>query len=96
MKGIPPKIVQHKIKLDTIVPHAHEARYKLNLNCVVIVKQNINKLLAIGFIQPIEEVSWLFPIMVIPKKKWEVMNLCGFKEVQCDNKKKFLHIAFYQ
>jgi len=87
LKGIPPKIVQHRIELDTTIPHAHQARYKLNLNYVSIVKQNINKLLTIGFIKPIEEAIWLSPIMVVPKKKkWEVKNLCGFKEVQRGNK----------
>jgi hypothetical protein len=96
LKGIPPKIVQHKIKLNTTVPHVHEARYKLNLNYVVIVKQDINKLLTVGFIKRVEEVSWLFPIMVIPKKKWEVMNLCGFKEAQCDNKEKSYMLPFYR
>jgi hypothetical protein len=68
----------------------------LNLNYVVIVKQDINKLLDVGFIKLIEEVIWLSPIMVLPKKKWEVMNLCGFKEAKCDNKEKTLHVAFYR
>jgi hypothetical protein len=32
LKGIPPKLTQHKIELDTIIPLAHHARYKLNPN----------------------------------------------------------------
>jgi hypothetical protein len=40
----------------------------LNLNYAAIVKQNIDKLHAIGFIKPVEEVIWLSPIMVIPQK----------------------------
>jgi len=39
----------------------------LNSNYVVFVKQNIDKLLAIGFIQPMEEVSWLSPIVIVPR-----------------------------
>jgi hypothetical protein len=27
LKGIPLKIVQHRIELDTIVPHVHQTRY---------------------------------------------------------------------
>jgi hypothetical protein len=68
----------------------------LNLNYVVIVKQDINKLLAVGFIKPVEEVIWLSPIMVVPKKNCEVMNLCGLKKAQCDNKEKTLHVVFYR
>ncbi len=86
LKGIPPKIVQHRIELNTIVPHVHQARYKLNINYVSIIKQNIDKLLATSFIKPIEEAIWLSPIMVVPPKKWEIKNLCGFKEVQHGNK----------
>jgi hypothetical protein len=38
LKGIPPKLVQHKIELDIIVPLAHQARYILNPNYATIVK----------------------------------------------------------
>jgi hypothetical protein len=46
LKGIPPKLAQHKIKLDSLIPPAHQARYRLNLNYATTVKQNIDKLLA--------------------------------------------------
>ncbi len=32
LKGIPPKLTQHKIELDNTTPSVHQARYKLNLN----------------------------------------------------------------
>jgi hypothetical protein len=57
LKGIPPKIVQHKIELDTTIPHVHQARYWLNPNYVAIVKQDINKLLIASFIKPVEEAT---------------------------------------
>ncbi len=68
MKGIPPELIQHIIELNTTIPLAHQARYKLDPNYVAVVKKNINKLLAIGFIQPVEEATWLSPIVVVPKK----------------------------
>ncbi len=37
-KGIPLNIVQHKIELDTTVPPAQQARYRLNPNYTTIVK----------------------------------------------------------
>jgi hypothetical protein len=61
LKGIPPELAQHKIELDTTIPLAHQARYKLYPTYAVIVKQNIDKLLAIRFIQFVEEVTWLSP-----------------------------------
>jgi hypothetical protein len=50
LKGIPPKLAQHKIELDITIPLAHQAKYKLNSNYATIVKRNINKLLATRFI----------------------------------------------
>ncbi len=38
LKGIPPKLAQHKIELDTLIPLAHQTRYKLNPNYDVVVK----------------------------------------------------------
>jgi hypothetical protein len=38
MKGIPPKLAQHKIELDTSIPPAHQSRCKLNPNYATIVK----------------------------------------------------------
>jgi hypothetical protein len=54
--------------LDIIIPLAHQARYKLNPNYVTIVKQEIDKLLVDGIIEYVKEVTWLSPIVVVPKK----------------------------
>jgi len=75
LKGIPPKIAQHRIELNTTVPRVHQARYRLNPNYVAIVKKDIDKLLTIGFIKLVEEVTWLSSIMVVPQKEWETKNL---------------------
>jgi len=50
LKGIPPKLAQHKIELDIIIPPAHQTIYKLNPNYATTIKQNINKLLVTIFI----------------------------------------------
>ncbi len=68
LKGIPPELAQYKIELNTIIPLAHQARYKLNPNYVTIVKQNIDKLLVVGFMKYVEEVTWLSPILMVLKE----------------------------
>jgi hypothetical protein len=50
LKNIPPMLAQHHIKLDTSIPPTHPIKYKVNLNYVAIIKQDINKLLPKGFI----------------------------------------------
>jgi hypothetical protein len=57
LKSIPPKLAQHIIQLDTSIPLTHQARYRLNPDYVVAIKHKIDKLLAVGFIQPVEEVT---------------------------------------
>ncbi len=59
LKIIPTKLAQHIIELDTLIPPTHQAGYRLNHNYVATVKHDIDKLLAIGFIQLVEEATWL-------------------------------------
>jgi hypothetical protein len=68
LKGIPPDIVQHWIELDTSIPLAHQVKYRLNLNYVAIVKQNIDKLLVASFIKLVEKATWLSPILKCLRK----------------------------
>jgi hypothetical protein len=41
LKGIPQELIQHKIELNTSIPLANQARYRLNPNYVIIIKQDI-------------------------------------------------------
>ncbi len=81
LKGIPLKLAQQKIELDTIISPAHQARYRLNPNYAIAIKKDINKLLAIRFIQSIEEATWLSPIVVIPKKNGKLKISIDFKKL---------------
>jgi hypothetical protein len=56
---IPPKLSQHIIELNISILLAHQAKYRLNLNYVVVVKHDIDKLLVVEFIQPVKEATWL-------------------------------------
>jgi hypothetical protein len=65
LKGIPFKLVQHRIELDTSIPLAHQARYRLNLNYATVVKQNIDKLFVARLIQLVKEATWLSFMVVM-------------------------------
>jgi hypothetical protein len=39
----------------------------MNPNYVVIVKQDLDKLLSASFIVPVEEARWVLQIVVVPK-----------------------------
>jgi hypothetical protein len=59
----------------------------LNPNYATTVKQDIKKLLAIGFIQSIEEATWLSPIVVVPKKNGKLKIYIDFRKPNATTKK---------
>jgi hypothetical protein len=87
LKGIPLDIAQHRIELDAIVPPIHQARYWLNFNYAAIVKQDINKLLAVGFIKLVEEATWLSPIVIVPKNNGKLRIYVDFRKLNTTTKK---------
>jgi hypothetical protein len=52
-----------------------------------MVKQDIDKLLTIGFIQSIKEATWLSPIVVVPKNNGKLKIYIDFKELNVATKK---------
>jgi hypothetical protein len=95
LKSIPPQLVQHKIKVNTSIPPAHQTRYKLTLNYVVVVKHNIDKLLATRFIQPVEEVTWLSLVVVVPKNNGKLKIYVDFKKLNKAIKKYPYPLPFF-
>ncbi len=87
LKGIPLELAQHIIELDDTITLAHQAKYKLNPNYVTTIKQDNDKLLTIGFIQSIEESTWLSPIVVMPKKNGKLKICIDFKKLNAATKK---------
>jgi hypothetical protein len=59
----------------------------MNPNYVAIVKQDLDKLLAAGFIEPIEQATWLSPIVVVPKKNGKLSICIYFQKLNAATKK---------
>jgi hypothetical protein len=87
LKGIPSKLTQHQIELDTTLPLTHQARYKLNPNYATTIKLDIDRFLAIGFIQHVEEATWLSPIVVILKKNGKLKIYVDLRKLNFTTKK---------
>ena len=68
LRGIPEHIATHRIELDTAISPCHQARYRMNPNYAKAVKEDLEKLLKAGFIEPVDQATWLSPIVVVPKK----------------------------
>ena len=72
MKGLHPTFCQHQINLHKDAKSLLQRRYRLNPNYAVKGKDEIDKLLRVGFILPVRKESWLSPIVVVPKKNGKI------------------------
>lgn len=68
MPGIEPTFYQHIIDLRKDARLVQQKRYRMNPNYAKKVKEEIDKLLQVGFIYPMDNVTWLSPIVIVPKK----------------------------
>lgn len=59
----------------------------MNLNYVTIVKQDLDKLITMGFITFVEEATWLSPIVVLPKKNEKFQIYMDFQNLNVTTKK---------
>jgi hypothetical protein len=62
-------------------------RYILNLNYAIIVKQDMDKLLATRFIECVEEATWLSPTLIVPKKNGKLIICIDFRKLNVATKK---------
>ena len=68
LKGIDPKVCQHRILLKPDARHIRMQRYRMNPNYAKRVKEELDALLKVGFIADVESSDWLFPIVVVRNK----------------------------
>jgi hypothetical protein len=59
----------------------------LNVNYATIVKQNIYKLLAVGYIKLVEEAIWLSSIVVVLEKNGKLRSCVDFRKLNVETKK---------
>lgn len=81
MKGISPKLCTHRIYIKEGSRLVCQPQRRMNPNLREIVKEELQKLLNVGFIYPISDSEWVSPLVIVPKKngKWSVCGLQGSK-----------------
>ena len=87
LRGIPEHIATHRIELDTTISPCHQARYRMNPNYAKAVKEDLEKLLKAGFIEPVDQATWLSPIVVVPKKNDKLRICVDFRRLNATTKK---------
>jgi hypothetical protein len=81
MKGLNPEFYHHKINLAKDAIPVQQRRYRLNPNYAAKVKEEIDKLLRVGFIRPVQRATWLSPIVVVPKKNGKLRVCVDYRKL---------------
>ena len=79
MKGVRLKVVQHMIALQKDAKPIQQRPNDMNLKYETIVKEEIDKLLDIGFIHETEHAGWVSPIVIVTKKMVRFRFVWTFK-----------------
>ena len=81
MRGLDPQLYQHQIHLSTDAKPIAQRRYRMNPNYAAKVKEEIDKLLRVGFIRPVKQATWLSPIVVVPKKNGKIRVCVDYRKL---------------
>lgn len=72
LRGIPVEIVEHWIVLEDDARPIHPRQYWLNPKYCLMVKEELDKLLSVGFIYTIPYTEWVSPIVMVSKKNGKI------------------------
>ena len=66
----------------------------MNPNYAKAVKEDLEKLLKAGFIEPVDQATWLSPIVVVPKKNGKLRICVDFRRLNAATKKDSYPLPF--
>ena len=81
MQGLDPQLCQHQIHLSKDAKPVAQQRYRMNPNYAAKVKEEIDKLLRVGFIRPVKKTTCLCPIVVVPRKNRKIKVCVDYRKL---------------
>ncbi len=86
LKGFQGKFVS-QIELMVNARPIKQQQDKMNPNYVLKVKEDLDKLLDVGFIYPIEIIQSLSPLVIVPKKNDKLKICVNYRKLNAQTKK---------
>ena len=81
MPGLDPGLVVHSLNVDLGVKPVVQPARVFHIDLEVQITQEINKLLAAGFIKPIQHPKWLSNIVLVKKKNGQIRCCVDFRNL---------------
>ena len=81
MQGIHPNTCIHHIYTDDKLKLVRQPQRRMNPMMKEIVKEELQKLLNVGFIYPISDSQWVSPLVVVPKKNGKSRVCIDYREL---------------
>ena len=81
MRGLYPQLYPHQIHLSKDAKLVAQQHYRMNPNYTARVKEEIGKLIRVGFIQPVKKSTWLSLIVVVPKKNRKIRVCVDYRKL---------------
>jgi hypothetical protein len=94
LKGIPPAIVQHSIPLIPGTQPVRQRERRMNPRLQLIVKAELEKLLEVGFIKPVEITDWVSPMVLVKKKNGKLRVCIDYRRLNKATQKDHFPLPF--
>lgn len=94
MKGIPTSLCTHHIYIKEDCHPVRQSQWRMNPALKNIVKEELPKLLDVGFIYPISDSQWVFPLVIIPKKNGKWWICVDYRELNKATQKDHFPLLF--
>ena len=94
LKGIPADVCEHRIILEDKVTPVRQRQHRLNPKYSLMVKEELDKLLEVGFIYPVPYSEWVSPIVMVPKKNGKVRICQDFRKLNAATRKDYFPLPF--
>ena len=95
MKGIHPDTCIHHVYIQLGITPVRQPQRRMNPILKDFVKEELQKLLNVGFIYPISNSKWVSPLVVVPKKMTGKWRMCVvFRELNKETLKDYFPLPF--
>ena len=92
--GIPAEIAEHRIVLEEDARPIWQRQHRLNQKYSLMVKEELDKLLRVGFIYVVSYSEWVSPIVMVPKNNGKIRIYQDYRKLNAVKKKDYFPLPF--